>query len=417
LNLIKTSFFSAIITLIRISSGFVANKVVAVITGPGGVALIGAFSNFISIVLTFANGAINTGVVKYTAEYEDDNEKLKSLFSTSFKISLCCSGIVGLILLLFGSFFSSWIFVSNLYSNPIRVLGITIILYSLNTLLISILNGKKQIKTYTIVNTLGSLIGLAFTFILVYCFKLEGALYALVLSQSIVFFVTLFLITKSDWFSWNYFNQAFDKSVALKLSQYSLMAVVSALTIPISQILLRNIIITQLGVDSAGYWQGIMRVSDGYLMIVTTSLSTYYLPKLSSIKDEKELRDEVFKSFKIIMPLVIVGCIFIYLLRFVIISILFTKDFYAMQSLFLWQLIGDVFKIASWILGYIMIAKSMTKYFLITEIAFSVSYVLCGWLFLKWFDIQGITMAFAFNYLLCLFFMIYVFRKLLFKKI
>ena len=417
MNLIKTSFFSAIITLIRISAGFVANKVVAVITGPGGVALIGAFSNFISIVLTFANGAINTGVVKYTAEYEDDNEKLKSLFSTSFKISLCCSGIVGVILLLFGSFFSSWIFVNNLYSNPIRVLGVTIILYSLNTLLISILNGKKQIKTYTVVNTLGSLIGLGFTFILVYCFKLEGALYALVLSQSIVFFVTLFFITKSDWFSWNYFNQAFDKPMALKLSHYSLMAVVSALTIPISQILLRNIIITQLGVDSAGYWQGIMRVSDGYLMIVTTSLSTYYLPKLSSIKEEKELRDEVFKSFKIIMPLVIIGCVFIYLLRYVIISILFTKDFYAMESLFLWQLIGDIFKIASWILGYIMIAKSMTKYFLITEIVFSIGYVLCGGLFLKYFNLQGVTIAFAFNYLLCLFFMIYVFRKMLFKKI
>ncbi len=48
MQLIKTSFFSGIITIIRIASGFVANKVVAVYTGPSGVAVIGAFTNFIA---------------------------------------------------------------------------------------------------------------------------------------------------------------------------------------------------------------------------------------------------------------------------------------------------------------------------------------------------------------------------------
>jgi len=146
-------------------------------------------------------------------------------------------------------------------------------------------------------------------------------------------------------------------------------------------------------------------------------LGTYYLPKLSSLKEEGEIRDEVFKSFKIIMPLVILGCTIIYFFRFLIISILFTKNFAAMETLFFWQLLGDFFKISSWILGYIMIAKSMTKFFLITEIFFSTIYVLLGWFFLKYFGIQGVTMAFALNYLLCLLYMIYVFRKLLFKKL
>ena len=194
------------------------------------------------------------------------------------------------------------------------------------------------------------------------------------------------------------------------------MAIVSALTVPVSQILLRNIIITKLGVDSAGYWQGMMRISDGYLMIITTSLGTYYLPKLSSLKKDSEIRNEVFKTAKIIMPLVIVGCILIYYLRVLIISVLYTKYFYVIESLFFWQLIGDVFKIASWLLGYMMVAKAMTKYFLITEITFSISYVLFGWLFVRWFNIQGITMAFALNYLLCFGFMIYVFRKFLFDR-
>ena len=332
MKLIKTTFFSGIITFIRIASGFVASKVIAIYTGPSGVALIGAFSNFMTIVLTFANGAINTGVVKYTAEYDANEDKLKTLFSTSFKISLYCSSFVGVILLLFASFFSDWIFVTHLYSNPIRVLGLTIILYSLNSLLISILNGKKQIKDYTIVNTIGSIIGLLVTLLLVYFFKLEGALYALVLSQSIIFFVTLFFVTKSDWFSLDYFKQNLDNEILKKLSHYSLMAVVSALLVPISQIMLRNMLIDTNGMQSAGVWQGMMRVSDGYLMIMTTALTTYYLPKLASLHTDKELRTEILQGYKLILPFVLLSCSIIYFLRFFIIRLLYTSDFLEMAD-------------------------------------------------------------------------------------
>jgi O-antigen/teichoic acid export membrane protein len=416
LKLIKTSFFSAIITFIRIASGFVAGKVVALFTGPAGVALIGQFSNFISIVLTFANGAINTGVIKYTAEYEDNELQTKKLFSTSLKISIYCSGICGIILLFIASHISQLLFHSPVYINPIKILGVTAIFYSLNSLLISILNGKKQIKTYTIVNTAGSIIGLLFTIILVYFYKIEGALYALVLAQSIVFFVTLVMIMKSSWFSWSYFNQPFNNKTARKLSHFSLMTIVTALTVPVSQIILRNLLINKLGISSAGYWQGMMRISDGYLMLITTSLSTYYLPKLSSLKTDIDLREEIFYGYKIILPTVFIGCTLIFFSRFLIIKILYTSSFMAMEQLFLFQLIGDFFKIAAWIIAYLMLAKAMTKLFIITEIVFSVLYLALGYICVKLFGLKGITMAFALNYVLYLLTMIIIFKKLLFNK-
>lgn len=413
MKLIKTSFFSAIITFIKVSSGFVAGKVVALVTGPAGVALIGQFTNFITIVLTFANGAINNGVVKYTAEYDGDEIKLKKLFSTSFKISVCCSAIIGVVLLLLGPVISFWLFNSNLYVNPTRILGSTIIFYALNSLLISILNGKKQIKTYTIVNTVGSVIGLLFTIVLVFIYKIQGALYALVLAQSIVFFVTLTLILKTDWFEWSFFKQSLDKEIFKNLSKFSLMAIVSAITVPISQIILRNMITKILGIESAGYWQGIMRISDGYLLLVTTSLATYYLPKLSSLFNKNDLRKEIFDGYKIIMPIVIISCIIIFLLKGVIVIVLFSQKFAKMTDLFLFQLIGDIFKIAAWLLAYVMLAKAMTRIFIITEVIFSISYIIIGYFCITHFGIKGITIAFAINYIGYFITMLLVFRKTL----
>ncbi|TDX00062.1 O-antigen translocase [Dinghuibacter silviterrae] len=416
MKLVKTTIFSAIITFIRTASGFVAGKIVALFTGPSGVALIGQFNNFITIVLTFANGAINTGVVKYTAEYEGDENRLKQLFSTSLKISVYCSAVFGSVLLLTAPWCAKWIFDGRVYVNPVRVLGVTIILYSLNTLLISILNGRKQISTYTVVNTVGSLVALLFTVSLVYFFKIEGALYALVLSQSIVFFVTVGMIVKSDWFSWSYFNRVFDKGMAIKLSKYSLMTLVSSITGPLSQIFLRNMVISKLGIDSAGYWQAMMRISDGYLLLITTSLLTYYLPKLSGLHSREELRHEIFFGYKIIVPVVLASCMVIYFLRYIIVRVLFTKAFLPMETLFFWQLLGDFFKITAYVLAFLMLAKSMTRIYILTEVMFSAGYVLLGYLCVDYFKLSGITIAFAANYFIYLLVMLVIFRRLIFAK-
>jgi O-antigen/teichoic acid export membrane protein len=417
MKLVKTSFFSAIITFVRISSGFISGKIIALITGPAGVALLGSFTNFITIILTFANGAINTGVIKYTAEHGSDDIKIKALFSTSLKISFFCSVIVGFFLVLFSSFFSSLVFSDTLYTKEICVLGFTIIFYSLNTLMISVLNGKGQIKKFTLVNLIGTLVGLLATILLVYFFNLKGAIYALILTPSLVFFITVILLYRTPWFSWSYFGGKLDIKIAKNLGAYSLMAIVSALTIPVSQILIRNMLISKVGINDAGYWQAMLRVSDGYLMLITTSLGTYYLPKLSAITSDSAIKKEVSYGYKIVMPVVLIGCVSIYFLRFFIIELLFSPKFSQMEGLFFWQLIGDLFKVATFLLGYVMVAKAMTTYYIMTEIIFSSLYVFFSWVFVSKFGLIGVTEAFALNYLICFIYMLFIFRKLVFKKI
>lgn len=416
MNLIKTSVFSAIITFVRISSGFVAGKIIAVLTGPIGVATVGAFTNFSSIVLAIGNGAINNGVIKYVSEYNDDKEKTTRLISTALKITFFSSIVVSAFILFFARYLSKVILGNSEYVNVIIVLGITLIFYSLNSLIISILNGKGEIKKYTLVNAIGSITSLLLTILLVVYYKVTGALYSIVLSQVIVFAFTTFLIRKSGIISKKTVFEKFDKKLGLKLSHFSLMALVSALTVPVSQILLRNIIAHDLGINAAGYWQGMMRVSDGYLMLITTSLSVYYLPKLSALVTNREIRTEVLNGYKIILPTVLIGCVTIYLLRFYVIELLFSKKFFQMESLFFWQLIGDFFKMASWVLAFLMLAKAKTTIYIITEIGFSALYVLLSYALIQIFGIRGTAISFALNYFIYMLVMIYIFRKLLFNK-
>ena len=409
MTLIKTSILSGISTFIKIISSFIINKIVALYVGSSGLAIIGQFQNFISIIMTFSNGATSQGIVKYTAQYQTMEEKQK-IFSTSVSISLICSFIISIILLIFAGYLSNLILKTPEFGSVFRLFGLTIFLFSLNTVLISILNGQKEIKKYTIVNICGSLVSLVITSSLVYFLNLFGALYAMVINQSIVFFVTLFFVIKSNWFKFEYFKHFIDKDSFLKLSKYSLMAIVSASVVPVSHLFIRNYLGENLGWDSAGYWQGIWYISTMYLMLVTTTLGVYYLPRLSEIVDKNELKSEIIYGYKIVMPIVFLSALAIFLLKDYIILIAFSNEFMPMRDLFAWQMIGDCIKIASWLLSYLMLAKAMTKLFIFSEIFFSVSFVLLCVCFVNLYGLVGMTYAYSLNYTIYFIFVIFVFK-------
>ena len=74
---------------------------------------------------------------------------------------------------------------SDEYGYVFLIFGFTIFLYTLNTLLISILNGYKEFKRYVIVNISGTIVGLLFTICFVFSMGLKGALISAVSYQSV----------------------------------------------------------------------------------------------------------------------------------------------------------------------------------------------------------------------------------------
>jgi PST family polysaccharide transporter len=143
-------------------------------------------------------------------------------------------------------------------------------------------------------------------------------------------------------------------------------------------------------------------------------LTLYFLPKLAIAKNNQETK-KIFRSFyKTVLPIFIITLTVIYFSRFFIIKLLFTKEFLPVSILFFWQLLGDVLKVASLILGYQFFAKKMTVAFIISEL-FSLGflYFVSDYL-IKIFGIEGIVMAQAFDNFIYLLVLAIYFRKSLF---
>ena len=128
------------------ATGLVSVKVVAGIIGPAGVALVGQLNNFASIVMQLACGGINSGVTKYVSENKEDKRKLYSLLSTALRITVFCSVAVGLVMIAFNRRLSRLIMLDESYGYVFTVFGFTVLLYALNNMLISIVNGFKEFR-------------------------------------------------------------------------------------------------------------------------------------------------------------------------------------------------------------------------------------------------------------------------------
>lgn len=415
MNLIKTSALSFVATVIKMVSGLVINKAVAVYVGPTGLALIGQFRNFTQLAMLAARGALNSGITKYTAEYGKDDPRIPLLFSTAARISIICSLIVGGIIFVAAPYLSTVFLKTSEYSYVFLIFALTIVLFVLNNLLLSILNGLKNIKTFIKVNIFQSLYALVFTSVLAVYMGLDGVLIALATNQSVIFFVVLFMLRKHPVIQLNNFRQSFDKTEARKLLGFTAMALVSGIKLPLMHMIVREYIGKNMGWDAAGHWQAIWFISTAYLTVVTSTLSVYYLPRLSEITEKLALRNEILQGYKVIMPIVVMAAISIYFLRDFITLVLFTPDFMPIRQLFFFQLLGDVLKIASFLLSYLMLAKAMTRTFIIVEIVFGISFITLSLVLINSFGLVGVVQAYACNYALYLITMIFLMKRLAFK--
>lgn len=391
MNIAKASFLSLISTVVKMLSGLLINKVISVFIGASGLAVIGQLQNASGIIQTLSSGGISNGVIKYTAENKDND----MVWSTSLIIILFFSIIASIILFLFSGNLSVLFFNSVQYKFIFTLFGCTVIIFSLNQFILNIISGLGEIKFYTVINIIQSVYSLIFTIFLTYTYSLNGALIAMVTNQAIVFFIVLYKLKDHNEIKLKRFFNGYDKKKAIKLFNYTLMTFISALSLPIALILIRNYIGSNLSWDYAGYWQAINYISSMCFLVITTILTTYYLPKLSKLSSNHDIIKEVKKTAIFIIPITILGAISIYACKNIIVSILFSHDFIVMVDLFKWQLVGDVIKVASCLLSYMLLAKTMTKVFIITEIFSAITLTVLSILCVNYYGFIGLSYAYA----------------------
>jgi O-antigen/teichoic acid export membrane protein len=278
-----------------------------------------------------------------------------------------------------------------------------------------LVNGHQRVQVFALITLMSVIIGSAGVALACSYYGMRGAMYGLMWMSACPI---LFLMPWYKFglrFQWNQIIPRWDKEKVGQFSHFSLMLLVSVLTMQMSQIVVRHIIESNNSWVQVGYWQAVTKISDAYLQFITVVLANYFLPRLAELKQRSAIKKEVALAYRYAMPVLIVMVMLVFICRDWIIFLVFSRDFLPMKEYFTFQLIGDCFKIAAYIGAYVAVAKANTRAYILAEILQSGMLIVFCLVFVSRFGAVGATYAYCLNYILYFFIVHFVLRAYLNK--
>lgn len=390
-------------------SGMAITKMVAVFIGVEGMALIGNLRNFLTTVQSFSTLGFYNSAVKSISELRTNNLQLSKALSTNYYL-----GFIATIFTSVVSYYNADVINSFLFSGAyqydyiIKIMALALPFYALNVFSFSIMSGFSKHRMLLVINAIGQVVGVLITFVLIYNNHIDGAMIAIVITPSLLFFITLvgFLNQRNLVSEIKIQNVSFD--VLKKFGSPAIMGVVTVCATPLITIVIRNYLIDQVGIREAGLWEGMLRLSHHYLIFLVAMVSMFLFPKFNANRNFKQFRIQVVHWFKKIIPALAIGLSLVYVLRNFIISFAYSSEFLPMESLFSWQLLGDFFKVLSLILSYQLIVRSFFGHFLIIELFLVIIKYLSSIYLIDCYGVQGAVIAHFLTHILHFFILILI---------
>lgn len=337
MSLAKASLWTAASTLVKIGAGLLVGKLLAVSFGPAGLGLAANFRQLITVLGVLAGAGIFNGVTKYVAQYHDNPQQLRRVVGTSSAMVLGFSTLMALVFVLAAAPISQGLFGNTDYQGLVRLVALVQMGIAWGNLLLALMKGFRDAAGNALSLIVGSLIGVLAYYVSYRLGGYEGALLGLALIPALVVIPAAIMLIKRGVIPLSYLKPSWDNGLAGQLSKFTLMALITSVTLPVAYIMMRKLLAAQYSWDEVGIWQGVSSISDAYLQFITASFSVYLLPTLSRLTEKRDITREVVKSLKFVLPAVAAASFTVWLLRDFAIWLLLSNKFTAMRDLFAWH--------------------------------------------------------------------------------
>ncbi|OAE06784.1 lipid III flippase WzxE [Pantoea sp. OXWO6B1] len=398
MSLAKASVWTASSTLVKIVAGLLVVKLLAVSFGPEGVGQAGNFRQLITVLGVLAGAGIFNGVTTYVAQYQQQPQQLRALVGTASTMVTGFSSLLALVFLLAAAPVSTALFGHDRYQNVIRIVAFLQFGIAWANLLLALIKGYRDARGNALALISGSLTGVLGYVLCWWLGGYAGALTGLALVPALLVFPALVILKRRVPLPLRWLRPTWQPEMARHLAKYTLMALITAVTLPVAWVMMRNQLAASNGWAQVGLWQGVTSISDAYLQFITATFSVWLLPTLARLDNKQAIAREIGRALRFVLPAVAVASLSVWIMRDIAISLLFSAAFHDMRDLFVWQLCGDVFKVGAYVFGYLVIAKASLRFYVLTEIS---QFILLT-LFSRWLiplhGASGAAQAYMFTY-------------------
>lgn len=370
--------------VINILFSLLRTKVAAVLLGPAGVGLIGLFTNVVataSIVAGLGFGNVGTRQVAEAAG-QDDPQRIAAARRALFWGTLLLAIAGAAVLWSLRHMLAAQVLGDPTLAREVGWLSIGVALTVASASQYALLNGLRRI---------GDIARLSIGTAIVSTVAGVSALWWLGRPGIVVYVISVpvasFLL--GHWYVSRL--PRIDReptglaSLAMQwrvLAKLGTAFMVAGLAGTAGQLAVRTMLQRELGVDALGQFHAAWAISMTYIGFVLTAMGTDYYPRLTAVIDDHAAVNRMVNE-QTEVALLLATPVLLAMLGLApwVIHVLYSDAFTEATDVLRWQVLGDLLKVASWPLGFILLAAGAGKTFMLSEwLAMGVFVLLSAWL-------------------------------------
>ena len=375
-NIVKAMGIFGSIQVFNILCAIIRTKLIALWIGPAGMGLFAIFNSAVDMIGNITGLGLRTSSVRNISQ-ETDNKKNLARISTVVRRWSIFLGLFGAVtiallspllsLLSFGDSSHTWGYIA---------LSVALLANALTNGEFSILQGTAFLKKLAKASLYGAFTGLILSIPLYYFLGEKSIVPSIICySLSVLFFSRMMrnkeVGMQSDTLSFK--DTVLMGKDFLKLGIFITLTDIVAQT---SNYLFISYLNNASDTVTVGYYQAGYTLIVKYTGLILSALCVEYFPRLSKVA-HSNFKLKIFVSQELNIALLALTPIIVafILFRRLIISILYTEEFFIIETFISIGIIGMIFRAVSWCMAFVILAKGKGKLFFITEFIDTVIYL------------------------------------------
>lgn len=369
-QILRSSSIMGGASVINILLGLLRMKVAAVMLGPAGVGLIGLFTNIVATGAGVAGLGVGTVGTRQIAEAagQDDPRRIWLVRRALFWLTLGLALVGGLVFWRLRGVLAERVLEDPSLAGALGWLSIAVALGVATASQTALLNGMRRLGDLARLSVWSAVLSTVVAVAALWWWG-PGGILAYLFAAPVASFIL------GHWYVSRLPHVAHPKARWRDMSgQWRTMLhlgfafMVAGLAGTVGQLAVRALVQRELGADALGHFHASWAISMTYIGFVLGAMGTDYYPRLTAvINDPAAVNRLVNEQTEVALLLAAPVLLAMLALAPWVIRLLYSAEFVDAVDVLRWQVLGDILKIVSWPLGFILLASAAGKTYVGTE--------------------------------------------------
>jgi PST family polysaccharide transporter len=392
-RILKSSSIIGGASVINIVIGLVRTKIIALLLGPAGIGLVGLYTGLMSTATAVTTMGIGTVGTRQIAEAisQEDERAVSVVRRAMFWGALLLASAGALVVWSLREVLAIRVLGSAEHATIVGWLALGVALSVAGASQGALIQGMRRIGDMARLSVYGSILNTVLGVALLLQWGQAGLVAYVLIGPLMSFLLGHWYVSRLPKVTSRDISMQEMAHQWQTLLRLGIPLMGAALVGTLVQLWIRVEVGNTLGAESLGHFQAAWTISMQYIGFVLGAMGADYYPRLTGIINDHQAATRLVNE-QTEIALLLSAPIFIAMIGLTpwIIHLLYTAAFLPAVDVLRWQILGDVLKVASWPLGFVILAAGAGKTFFLTE---TLTFLLMGGLISGFSSIIGLQIT------------------------